>query len=158
MLADIDISVPGIISRWVHIASVIVAVGGTVFIRFVLHPSGQEVLSEEARQSLRPTLMKRWTRFLHLCIGLIIASGIYNTVVMFPKHRGQEGFYHPLWGAKVMLAVILFAIAMLLTSKGEVFVAIRKQAPKLLTVNVLLAAGIVLLSNILKNIPVTTGG
>lgn len=155
MLADL--SVPVIVSRWFHLAAVIVAVGGTVFIRFVLHPSIKEALPDETGRPLRELLLRRWARAAHIAILFIILSGIYNLTVQLPRHQPSEGglLYHLLLGPKLLLALVLFFIAIAITGQSRVFEGMRKRRPMWLTVNVAIAAVIVLISNVLKNIPPT---
>ncbi|GMU24508.1 MAG: hypothetical protein AMXMBFR13_45820 [Phycisphaerae bacterium] len=154
MLADIE--VPVILSRWLHLAAVIVAIGGTVFIRFVLHPSSRAALSQDTHAALRQVLIRRWARFVHTCILFIILSGTYNAIVQFPLHKPVEGeppLYHILFGIKLLLALALFFIAIAVTGRSLAFEGMRRQMPRWLAVNAAIAAVIVLISNVLKNIP-----
>lgn len=155
MLAEM--SVPVIVSRWFHLAAVITAIGGTVFLRMVLHPSATSSLSPETHEALRAAVVRRWARVVHISILFIILSGTYNAIVMFPKHSGQP-LYHALFGVKVLLALALFFIATAVTGRSPAFAAIRAKGPMWMAVNIALAAVIVLLSNILKNLPLSPPG
>ncbi len=150
MLAELDALV--IASRWVHIFSVIVAVGGTVFIRLVLHPVAKATLPPEVGSQFSPKLIRRWAYVVHTCILLLLLSGTYNTIVQFPLHKGQPA-YHAIWGVKILLALALFFIAIAITGRSAAFEGMRKKRPQWMAVNIVLAAIIVLLSNILKNLP-----
>ena len=99
-----------------------------------------------------PAIVRRWTKVLHACIALILLSGLYNTIVQFPRHRGQP-LYHSLWGIKVILALVLFFIAIAVLGKSAAFERMRQKRPLWMSVNIGLAAVIVLISNILKNMP-----
>lgn len=154
MLAELE--TPVIVSRWFHLASVIVAVGGTVFLRFVLHPLMQTALAPEARDGLRDGLVRRWGRFLHVLIGVIILTGTYNAIVQFGRHKvipGEPPVYHIVFGIKLLLALVLFFIAIAVTGRSAAFEGMRKRRPMWLAVSVLLAAAILLLSNVLKSLP-----
>ena len=61
--------------RWLHIFSVITAVGATVFMRFVLIPS-LAGLNEEARSLLQKNLKPRIQILIHSAIGGILLSGL----------------------------------------------------------------------------------
>ncbi len=152
MLADI--AIPALLSRWVHLFSIIAAVGGTIFIRLVLRPAMLEAVPDDNRPSLEKVVLSRWSRILHVLILLIIVTGVYNAIVTFPQHKGQP-LYHGVFGVKVLLALGLFFIAIAVTGKSAAFEGMRKKRPTWLAFNVLLAAIIVLLSNVLKNIPLT---
>lgn len=153
MMAEMEI--PVIVSRWLHLAAVITAIGGTVFLRMVLHPSAASSLAPETHDALRAAVVRRWARVVHVCILFIILSGIYNAIVMFPKHSGQP-LYHALFGVKVLLALVLFFIAIAVTGRNPAFAVIRARGPMWMAVNIALAAVIVLISNILKNIAFST--
>jgi uncharacterized membrane protein len=150
MLAQMDGLI--IVSRWIHIFSVIIAVGGTVFLRLVLHPVAKATIPPEVGSQFSPALIRRWAHVVHSCILFIILSGTYNTIVQFPLHKGQP-VYHAIWGVKILLALGLFFIAIAITGSSPAFEGMRKKRPKWMAVNILLAAIIVLLSNILKNLP-----
>lgn len=154
MLADIPFD--AVISRWVHISAVIVAIGGTAFLRLVLHPTVQTALNDETRAALKSALVHRWARFVHVAILFIILSGTYNAVVMFPQHKPVEGeppLYHILFGVKMMLALGLFFIAIAVTGRSKAFAGMRNRMVRWTAINLVIAGAIVLISNVLKNIP-----
>lgn len=151
---DTNIFVPALI-RWVHILSAVTAVGGMIFVRLVLHPSAVAVLTEEQRKTLREQLMSRWRMLLHTCIGLLILTGVYNLIRALPHHQGQV-LYHAIFGVKFLLAMTIFFIAIAVTGRSPAFVSFRKKAPSWLVINMIAAALLLLLSSILKNLPVTS--
>lgn len=155
MLAETVIDsglIPVIASRWIHIGSVIVAVGGMFFLRVVLAPAAKAALSQEAHAGLAPVLFRRWARVVHIAILLMILTGIYNTIVQFPRHRGQP-LYHSLWGLKVLLAVGVFFVAIAIVGKAPAFEKMRQKRLQWVTFNLVLAGAILLISNVLKNMP-----
>jgi uncharacterized membrane protein len=156
MLAQLDL--PFLFNRWFHLAAVIVAVGGTVFIRFIFHPAVKSSLTPEAAGPLRDVLLRRWGIVIHVCITVLILTGTYNSIVQLRRHPavdGQVPVYHILFGVKLVLALALFFIASALTGRSKTFEALRARRPFWLGVSIALAAAIVLISNILKNLPGT---
>ncbi len=149
MLADLNVLF--IVNRWIHIFSVIVAVGGTFFLRVVLHPTAKANIPPEVGSQFSPALIRRWARVVHTCILLIILSGTYNSIIQFPLHKGQP-LYHAIWGVKVLLALGLFFIAIAVTGRSPAFEGMRKKRPMWMGIIVALGAVIVLLSSILKNL------
>lgn len=155
MLADIDIA--ALISRWFHITAAIVAVGGTVFLRLVLHPVGQAAVADDARRELWAAIARRWARVLHVAILFLILTGFYNFVNVL--RSGVEPMpYHGIFTIKFLLALALFFIAIALTGRSAAFEGMRKKAPQWMMINVVIAAVIVLLSNVLKNTSAPLGG
>lgn len=157
MLAQLEPSV--LISRWLHFAAFIVAVGGTIFIRLLLIPALRALQPGDAGQPLRDTLFRRWGHVLHTSIAVLLLTGIYNAFVQFPRHQpvpSQVPLYHVLFGVKMLLVFALFFIAIAVTGRSRTFEAVRRHRPAWLTVSIVLAAAIVLLSNLLKLLPVTS--
>ena len=138
-----------VLFRWVHVGTAIVLVGGSVFMRFVLHPAAKQ-LPDDAHQTLRAGVLGRWKRFVHAGIVLLLVSGFYNyLVVMAPQHAG-DGLYHALLGTKILLALAVFFIASALVGRSPAFEAMRQNRAKWLGLIVLLATLIVAISGLLK--------
>ncbi len=147
-----------LISRVVHVATAIVLVGGSVFMRFALMPAAEE-LAEADHDGLRERVLGRWRRFVHGGIALLLASGLYNyLVVMRPAHQGDSQ-YHMLVGIKMLLALVLFFLAAALVGRSKALQGLRSKARRTLVVMIALAALIVAISGYLKirAVPKTSG-
>jgi len=144
-----------IIMRWLHIFAAIIAVGGIIFQRFVLMPAANAALGDDIHDQLRAKVVGRWQKFVHVCILLFLVSGFYNYLVLTaPMHEGQS-LYHALFGVKFLLALVVFLLAIVLTSRQGYAERFRKNAKLWLGLLALLAIIIVLISGVMKNIPVT---
>lgn len=137
-----------LISRWLHIGSVILLVGGSAFMRFALIPAAEQ-LPDETHRELKLAVLSRWRKYVGIGIGLILISGLYNFVRAIPLHKGQ-GLYHGLIGTKILLALVLFFLASALTGRAEKFEPIRQNAKKWLSVMLLIAYLIVGISGYAK--------
>ncbi len=144
-----EIQIPALISRWVHILAAMTAVGGMIFMRFVLMPSAKASLTDEQHDSLRATILPAWGRIVHIAITVLLLSGIYNAIVVFGK-LDKPMPYHAIFGVKFILAVVLFFFSIALAGRSNATAGLRKNAPKWLAANIAIAMVIVLLSNILK--------
>lgn len=124
------------ITRFAHIMTAIVLVGGSTFIRFVLLPAATQALSPEAHSELRAKVMSIWKRFIHRGIGILIISGGINywRVISTGDHKG-DGLYHGLMGTKILLALGVFFIASALVGKSAKFESFRQNAKKWLVIN-----------------------
>ncbi len=110
-----DLILP-LLMRWTHIGSAIVAVGGSVFLFFVMRPALSGALNAESRADFESRIMKRWKLLFHPLILLFLVSGFYNFfVVTAPVHKGQ-GEYHMLFGIKFLLALVMFGSGIIATS------------------------------------------
>ena len=141
-------SVLDVVSRIMHVATAIVMVGGTVFMRFVLMPAAKE-LPEAEHDQLRQRLLARWKRVVHFGITLLLISGLYNYMQQIPKHKG-DGLYHALLGTKMLLAMVVFFIASALVGRSATFEKMRKNRAKWMGLIVLLSALIVGISGFAK--------
>lgn len=136
------------VSRVVHVGTAIALVGGTVFMRFVLHPAAKE-LSDAEHDKLRAGVIARWKRFVHAGILLFVVSGFYNYFRQMPNHKG-DGLYHMLVGTKMLLGFVVFFLASALVGRSKAFEAMRQQRAKWLSIIVLLAFVIVAISGFVK--------
>ncbi len=136
------------LSRVTHIGTAIALVGGSLFMLLVLFPAAK-LLASDAHDSLAAGITARWKRFVHLGILLFLVSGFYNYFRAMPNHRG-DGLYHAIIGSKMLLALGIFFIASALVGRSPRFAAYRAQRARWLTILVLLASLIVLLSSYVK--------
>jgi uncharacterized membrane protein len=142
--------------RWIHILSAIVALGGSIFIRFVLMPSAQQVLDDKNYAELRTAITRRWMKFVHTCILLFLVSGFYNFIlIQAPLHKGQS-IYHMLFGIKFLLALVVFALGIALTSLKPWSEKIRANAKTWLGLLIALAVIVVGISGYMRMIPPAT--
>lgn len=144
-----DVNLLNVAVRWIHISSVIVLVGGAVFIRLVLMRAAAN-LPEEAHRSLQKWVLDGWRKFVHPMVGLILLSGIYNLVVRVTK---VEPVWHAIFGLKLLLALYVLFVASALVGRSKALEPLRQRMPLFLAINIAIALLIVLLSNVLKSIP-----
>lgn len=135
-----------LLMRWLHIFSVISAVGATVFLRLVLIPSMAEI-QDEARAQLMKNVAGRLRKLIHGAIGGILLSGLYNTHLLWKTSVAPYGV---VYAVKIILALVLFMIAILLTSSRPKWAAFQANRKKWLGINLALAALIVALSAVLR--------
>ncbi|MCA9133522.1 MAG: hypothetical protein KDA45_10225 [Planctomycetales bacterium] len=136
------------LSRAVHVSTAIALIGGSVFMLLVLLPAAK-LLSTEAHNTLAAAIGGRWKWFVHVGVLLFLVSGLYNYMRAIPLHRG-DGLYHALVGSKMLLALGVFFIAEALVGRSEKLAALRQNRGKWLTILLILASGIVLISSFVK--------
>jgi uncharacterized membrane protein len=142
-----------VLMRWIHILAAITAVGGTLFLRFVLLPAASRALSPEDHVRLRETMIGRWQRIVHACILAFVVSGFYNYLAITRfDHEGQP-FYHALFGIKFLMALCVFALAVILTSKRPWPEALRANMRFWGALLAGAAIGVVLISGVMKVMP-----
>ncbi|MEO2016547.1 MAG: hypothetical protein ABGZ53_19490 [Fuerstiella sp.] len=137
-----------VISRWAHVGTAIVLVGGTAFFRLAVMPALEGDSSE-----LLGRIRDRWKKVVHLGILIFLVSGIYNYVSMIPKHKG-DGLYHALLGVKMILAMFVFFIASALVGGKPGTQKFRDDAKKWTGIMLMVAAVIVGISGFVKVHPI----
>ena len=132
--------------RWLHIFSVITAVGSAIFMRFVLLPS-LAGLRDDDKATVSNSVMGRARFLIHTSILGILVSGLYNVHKVWSNTVFPYGFIFIL---KIILAMIVFMVAILLTSSSPRRAAFQSNRKNWLTLNVGLAVIIVALSAFLR--------
>lgn len=132
-----------VVSRWVHVGTAVVLIGGLTALRFVVTPvlAGNTAALEAIRQ--------RWKKFVHAGIALFLISGFVNYFLAMPTHKG-DGLYHGLIGTKIILALVAFFFASALVGRSAGTQKFRDQSAKWKTVVLLLAAVIIAISGFVK--------
>jgi len=141
-----------LITRWIHLASAIVAIGGAAFMRFALLPAAKATLTDEVHEKLREAVRARWAKFVHAAVGLLLLTGSINFAILAIPPKIKPLPYHPIFGVKLLAAFAVFFIAEALISRGPGFAAIRANRAKWLGVLLALGALIVLLSGVLNQV------
>lgn len=96
-----------ILSRWLHISTAAIVVGGLVFARFVLMPAMQK-LTEEHRALLSEHIAKRLRPVSVASIILLLVSGLYNFLLVMQGELDTK--YHMIFGFKLLFAAHLLAM------------------------------------------------
>jgi uncharacterized membrane protein len=110
-----------IASRWVHVISACLVIGGVFFMRFIL-AAGLRSLDESTGQRVLLAVRRTFKMVMHSAILLLILSGIYNTWLAWDKYNLDKAVLHALWGTHVLLAAIAMTVLL--------YVLAGKEPPK----------------------------
>ena len=102
-----------VLMRWIHIGSVITLLGGFLYSRFVLAPALAALPRVETRL-LGEETAARFRPFIVAVVCTLLGSGLYNYVTKSPVPPG----YHMWMGIKLLLALHVFAAALLWARSG----------------------------------------
>ena len=147
-----SVALTPLVMRWIHLLSAVMAGGGILFYWIVLAPAIRKALTPEQGTALRDAVMRRLKMIVHPSIVLFLISGFYNyLVVLRPLHDGQA-IYHALFGVKFLLAIAVFALAIVLTSTRKWSEKLRngKLGWMLLSIGVI---AVVLIGGYMKLLP-----
>jgi hypothetical protein len=98
-----------VIVRWIHIASMATLIGGILYGRLVMVPA-ISTLAADARESLAETAAALYRPFVIAAVIGLVLSGTIN----FLSTTGHRPIYHMLFGIKILLALHVFAVAILI--------------------------------------------
>lgn len=141
-----------LVSRWLHLLAAITAIGGAMFMRFALQPAARDALEDAAHERLREAVRRRWAKFVHGSIAILLITGGYNFVVMALPPKIDALPYHPIFGLKFLLALCVFVIATALAGRSPAFEPVRRDSRRWLGTLIALAAAIVLVSGVLNQV------
>ncbi|MCA9416842.1 MAG: hypothetical protein KC917_11245 [Candidatus Omnitrophica bacterium] len=94
-----------------HLLAVVIAVGGTFCLRFVVCP---RIGEGEAANETRNAILRKWRPIVWAMIILITITGLANVHMAFLR-VGTSFWYWVAFLVKFFLAMILFGIALMLT-------------------------------------------
>ena len=131
---------------WFHLVAAVMAIGGLYFLRLILIPVVKKDGCEHA-PALTAKVRQKFRKLIWHSIFLLVLSGgimlAIRSKAIFDGTLGQH-----LLEAKIGLALLLFAIALVLTLPAEPSVELQRKTPKLLLVNLVLGLVILLLAAI----------
>jgi uncharacterized membrane protein len=107
-----------ILSRWLHVISACLAIGGVFFIRFIV-PRGLMLLDETLRQQVLLAVRRNFKMVVHTVILLLLITGIYNTWLAWDKYQLDKAVLHALWGTHILLAGLAITIALYVLAGPE---------------------------------------
>jgi uncharacterized membrane protein len=142
------VNVVDLVSRWLHVGTAIVLLGGAAFQWLVLRPAARQ-LSDAEHSQLRERVQDRWRKIVGIGIGLLLLTGFYNYLVA-PNPADLWKAYHPIMGIKILVALAVFFLASALAGRAAAFARLREQAGTWLPVLLLLGTLVVALSGYLK--------
>jgi putative copper export protein len=138
-----------VFSRWVHVVSAVVAVGGLVFLAGALLPGAVP------GSSMLGGALQRFKRLFHMAMGLLLLTGIYNLVVVVPKANAlgaMKSTYHSVLGTKILLALCVFAAAFMWQAEAGRDLSAALTRKRTLLVTLVLAGLVLLLSAVLRRV------
>jgi len=102
-----------ILSRWLHVMSAILAIGGTFFLRVIL-PLGLAQADAGSREAVFLRCRRVFKMLIHTCVMLLLLTGAFNTWRAWGDYNMNKPLLHALWGPHVILGVIAMTLALIL--------------------------------------------
>ena len=102
-----------ILSRWLHVISACLVIGGLFFIRVIL-PLGVAQAEPLSRDAVFLRCRKVFKMLIHTCVMLLLLTGAFNTWRAWPDYALHKGLTHGLWGTHFLLGFSAMIIAIVL--------------------------------------------
>ena len=133
--------------QWVHVTAAVLGVGGMGFILFILIPS-LEGLHPEQRDLIAKRVLNRFRWVNWSAIILLLVSGLYSI---------REYYWEVAWGkswafltVKIVLAFLVFVIALGLTLPFRFFPLLRLRQKTWLSIAFGLAVAVIFIAAYLR--------
>jgi len=134
-----------LISRWLHVGSVILLIGGFAFKAFVLIPAAGTI-SDAEHMRLRDAIHARWRKFVHPLVALILLTGLYNFYVRMETERP----WHMLAGIKILLGLFILFVASALVGRSPALQKLRDNSRFWMTITLIVALAAVMISGYMR--------
>jgi uncharacterized membrane protein len=102
-----------ILSRWLHVVSACLALGGLFFMRVIL-PAGLAQADPASRDAVFLRCRRVFKMLIHTCILLFLITGAFNSWRAWDDYKLQKGIMHAFWGTHVLLGLAAIVIAVIL--------------------------------------------
>ncbi|HSI36373.1 MAG: hypothetical protein ACAI43_17290 [Phycisphaerae bacterium] len=107
-------------SRYLHVIAAVCAVGGAVFIRFVL-PAGLAQADAGSRDAVFLRCRKVFKIIVHASVTFLLLTGVYNALRNWNDYKlvTPKGLAHGLFGGHALLGVIVIAVSLWLLAPAQ---------------------------------------
>jgi uncharacterized membrane protein len=107
-----------ILSRWLHVTSAILAIGGLFFMRVIL-PLGLAQADAASREAVFLRCRRVFKMLIHTAVLLLILTGAFNTWSNWGDYKLNTRLMHGLWGPHMLLGLIAMIISLVLLAPAE---------------------------------------
>ena len=107
-----------ILSRWLHVVSAILAIGGLFFMRVIL-PLGLAQADAASREAVFLRCRRVFKMLTHTAVLLLLLTGAFNTWANWGDYKLNTRLMHGLWGPHMLLGIVAMIIALLLLAPKE---------------------------------------
>ncbi len=142
----------GLLFRWLHVLTAVVAVGGLLFLRLILHPAARDALSSDQHDALRERVMRRWRVVVFSSIAVLFVTGMYNFMAVSINKGRELPAYHMIFGIKFLAALAVFFLASALAGRSAALEPLRRGG-LWLGITAVLGVLVILLGGILHSLP-----
>lgn len=100
-----------VLSRWLHVISAALVIGGLFFIRVIL-PLGLAQADPASREAVFLRCRRAYKMTVHPCILFLLLTGAFNTWRAWPDYKLNTKLMHGLWGPHLFLGLTAIVISL----------------------------------------------
>lgn len=108
-----------VLSRWLHVISAVLAIGGLFFMRVIL-PLGLAQADPASREAVFLRCRRAYKMTVHPCILFLLLTGAFNTWRAWPDYKLNTKLMHGLWGPHLFLGLTAIVISLILLAPKQV--------------------------------------
>ena len=145
--------------QWIHVASVVLMIGGFFFFRVVLLPIANRSTEPAA---LIASALRRFGGVVWTALLTTLISGLYNFITFFRSARADAAIDHLIvsdyslyifvLSIKLFIVFLIFTLAIVLTFPYPVFSVYQKRPTPWLNLTVILGLIVIFLSAYLRRL------
>lgn len=156
-MIDVASLVP-LVSRILHIVGAVILVGGIAYLRKVVAPAAVPGEGDPVDR-LYSGRRAAWARWVGIATGLLLATGVINTVLVMKTYPNLPGGYHAMLGTKILLALVVMFLAAILAGTTPAALELRKATKGWLTVALVAGLAVIIVASTLRlfHMPTATG-
>jgi uncharacterized membrane protein len=140
-----------LLMRILHIFGATILVGAMVFMLAAFLPAARN-LEEEPRKELFALVRKRWAMLIGIGTALLFVSGLYNAAMISIGFQFPEVNYNALLAVKLVLAIIVFLLAALVSGRSGAAQKMQQQLGMWLLVTLLLLVATLTVAAYMKTV------
>ena len=145
--------------QWLHVASVVLMIGGFFFLRVVLIPASRS-LPNSHQPKLMAAALRRFSVVVWIALVTILASGIYNFVSFLRSANATTAaevsadfsYYILVLGIKLFIVFLIFTLGIVLTFPYPVFDPFQKRPSPWINLTMILGLIVIFLSALLRRL------
>jgi uncharacterized membrane protein len=107
-----------ILSRYLHVISAVLAIGGLFFLRVIL-PLGLAQADAASRDAVFLRCRRAFKMVIHPAVLLLILTGAFNTWAAWNDYKLNKPLMHGLWGPHMLLGLTAMIIALVALAPKE---------------------------------------
>jgi len=140
-----------LLMRVLHIFGAAMLVGAMLFMLMAVVPALGH-LADERRGEIFAALRPRWAMLVGIGAALLIVSGLYNAARISVLYDFSGTNYHALLTVKILLALVVFFLAALVSGRSSLAVRLQQKLSTWLIITLILMVATLAVASYMKSV------